>query len=109
MSEAKDVNPSSKEAAQRVVSPKWLSKKKNIISRESIDSRTRHLIHGLESGLSISATLRRIEDLCEHLRKYPETRGVAIKVSFDGIQPVFLLKSLGTISNHFENRRAVKL
>lgn len=61
--------------------PKWVNKKKDVVSRGSIDARTRHLVRGLNNNLSECTTLRRIEDIFNHLKEYPETRGVAIKVS----------------------------
>lgn len=58
--------------------PKWLNQKKDVISKASIDARTRHLVRGITCD-NDSITLRRLTDLCHHLSSYPQTTGAAVK------------------------------
>lgn len=61
------------------VVPKW---KKNIptsISKNSIASRTRHVLNSIVTAESAASRWRRIEDLLAHIEQYPEARHHAIK------------------------------
>lgn len=52
-----------------------------IIARVSIDNRTRALVKGLERVNDVKLLTGRVEELSHHLLEFPETGGVAIKVS----------------------------
>lgn len=58
--------------------PKW-KVKKNVISKATIDARTRFLVSGLGDHLTEGGRLRKLEELCNHLRQHPQTKGVAVK------------------------------
>lgn len=52
-----------------------------IIARVSLDNRTRVLVKGLERVNDVKLLTSRVEELSHHLLEFPETGGVAIKVS----------------------------
>lgn len=52
-----------------------------ITARVSIDNRTRALVKGLERVRDIKLLTSRVEELSRHLLDFPETGGVAVKVS----------------------------
>lgn len=52
-----------------------------IIARVSVDNRTRALVKGLQRVTDVKILTSRVEELSYHLLEFPETRGVAIKVS----------------------------
>lgn len=52
-----------------------------IIARVSVDNRTRALVKGLQRVTEVKLLTSRVEELSYHLLEFPETRGVAIKVS----------------------------
>lgn len=52
-----------------------------IIARVSIDNRTRALVKGLERVNDVKLLTGRVEELSRHLLEFPETGGVAVKVS----------------------------
>lgn len=52
-----------------------------IIARVSVDNRTRALVKGLQRVTDVKLLTTRVEELSYHLLEFPETRGVAIKVS----------------------------
>lgn len=52
-----------------------------IIARVSVDNRTRALVKGLQRVIDVRLLTSRVEELSYHLMEFPETRGVAIKVS----------------------------
>lgn len=54
--------------------------RKDFISKASIDSRTRALVHNLKQASSLMSKLKRTEDLCAHLIQYPDSRTTAVKV-----------------------------
>ncbi|KAF2366661.1 Patatin-like phospholipase domain [Trinorchestia longiramus] len=58
--------------------PKWMDNKKDVVSKISVNARTRHLVLGLTLE-SEGATLRRLCDLSNHLRTYPLTYTAAVK------------------------------
>ncbi|XP_045611711.2 calcium-independent phospholipase A2-gamma isoform X1 [Procambarus clarkii] len=87
--------------------PKW-QVKKDTISKASIDARTRFLVKGLGDHLTEGGRLRRLEDLCNHLRQHPQAKGVAVKRG--GIQR--LLRILERTTDSFiecEAREALAL
>lgn len=46
-----------------------------------MDNRTRALVKGLQRVTDVKLLTSRVEELSFHLLEFPETRGVAIKVS----------------------------
>ncbi|XP_067001810.2 calcium-independent phospholipase A2-gamma isoform X2 [Anabrus simplex] len=60
------------------VVPRWRPKK-DIISKPSISSRTRHVVSSLATAESIPSRLKRLEDLIDHLDQYEEAKHFAIK------------------------------
>ena len=52
-----------------------------IIARVSVDNRTRALVRALHRVTEVKLLTGRVEELSCHLLEFPETRGVAIKVS----------------------------
>ena len=52
-----------------------------IIARVSVDNRTRALVKGLQKVTDVKLLTARVEELSFHLLEFPESRGVAIKVS----------------------------
>lgn len=52
-----------------------------IIARVSLDNRTRALVKGLQRVTDVKLLTSRVEELIHHLLEFPETRGVAVKVS----------------------------
>lgn len=67
-----------------------------IIARVSIDNRTRVLVKGLERVNDVKLLTSRVEELSRHLLEFPETGGVAIKVS--GVTSVFIQQSCSIVS-----------
>lgn len=64
-----------------------------IIARVSVDNRTRALVKGLQRVTDVKLLTSRVEELSYHLLEFPETRGVAVKVS------VYLFPKLILMSN----------
>lgn len=58
--------------------PKW-KVQKGTVSKTSIDMRTRFLINGLGDHLTEGGRLRKIENICTHVREYPQAKGIAVK------------------------------
>jgi hypothetical protein len=54
--------------------------RKDFVSKASIESRTRALVHNLKQASSMMSKLKRTEDLCTHLIHYPDSRTTAMKV-----------------------------
>lgn len=67
-----------------------------IIARVSIDNRTRALVKGLERVNDVKLLTSRVEELSHHLLEFPETGGVAVKVSI--VTPVLLHQTHSIIS-----------
>lgn len=64
-----------------------------IIARVSVDNRTRALVKGLQRVTDVKLLTSRVEELSYHLLEFPETRGVAVKVSVDHCQNFFFFSS----------------
>ena len=73
---------SSTAPANQETLPKWMLTRHKTTSKTSVDSRTRHLIQGLDPSNSDSTNLRRMEDICTHLKDYPITIGTVSKVGW---------------------------
>jgi LysM repeat protein len=61
--------------------PTKVSVKKKVYSKTAVNSRTRALVQILKTASSDSSRLVRMEELSKHLLLYPESCGVAVKVS----------------------------
>ncbi|XP_023314429.1 calcium-independent phospholipase A2-gamma-like isoform X2 [Trichogramma pretiosum] len=59
--------------------PKWKTSVQNKITKNSILSRTRHILNSIVTAESNSSKWRRIEDLLYHLEQFPEARHYAVK------------------------------
>ncbi|XP_071533326.1 calcium-independent phospholipase A2-gamma-like [Panulirus ornatus] len=87
--------------------PKWRVKK-DIVSKASIDARTRHLVKGLNNYLTETGRIQKLKDLCNHLRQYPQAKGVAVKRG--GIQRLLrILKKSNNNTVEYEVREALSL
>lgn len=53
-----------------------------IIARVSVDNRTRALVQGLHRASDVKVYINRVEDLSYHLLEFPDTCGVAVKVTY---------------------------
>lgn len=65
--------------ARLIVPPKWKINIHENISKQSITSRTRHVLNAIVTAESTASRWRRIEDLLVHIDQYPEARHYAIK------------------------------
>ncbi|KAL7302374.1 hypothetical protein TKK_0005033 [Trichogramma kaykai] len=63
----------------RSTMPKWKTNVQNKITKNSILSRTRHILNSIVTAESNSSKWRRIEDLLYHLEQFPEARHYAVK------------------------------
>lgn len=52
-----------------------------IIAKVSVDNRTRALVQGLYRASDVRVYINRVEDLSYHLLQFPDTCGVAVKVT----------------------------
>ncbi|KAJ8669879.1 hypothetical protein QAD02_001138 [Eretmocerus hayati] len=68
-----------KEQAVPVIVPKWKTNIKNTVTKQSIVSRTRHILNSIATAESKASKWRRIEDLLIHLEQFPEARHYAVK------------------------------
>ena len=60
--------------------PKWKTKvNNNNVTKNSIMSRTRHVLNSIATAASEQSKLRRIEDLLLHIKQFPEARHHAVK------------------------------
>lgn len=55
--------------------------KRVMVAKRSIDSKTRGLVEGLRTAKSNLSRLTRLDELCKHLRTYPESKNLAVRVS----------------------------
>lgn len=71
-----------------------------IIARVSVDNRTRALVQGLYRASDVKVYINRVEDLSYHLLQFPETCGVAVKVTPQALAlfSCFLLISISNAS-----------
>jgi len=61
------------------VIPKWKVKRKSAITQESIDSRTKYVIHAVAKASSSLSLHKRIDDFCNHLFQYPAAKSLAAR------------------------------
>lgn len=64
-----------------------------IIAKVSVDNRTRALVQGLYRASDVRVYINRVEDLSYHLLQFPDTCGVAVKVTKSYTQHFILLCS----------------
>ena len=62
--------------------PRWKVKRK-VVSQDSIDSRTTHVVSAVARASSKSSLLVRLEDFCQHLFQYPQSKSLAARVWLD--------------------------
>lgn len=60
---------------------KLLLQREKIIAKVSVDNRTRALVQGLYRASDVRVYTNRVEDLSYHLLQFPDTCGVAVKVT----------------------------
>lgn len=83
-----------------------------IIARVSVDNRTRALVKGLQRVTDVKLLTSRVEELSYHLLEFPETRGVAVKVSVYTCWIIWIIKWRSflclciTVTNIFSGERA---
>lgn len=75
-----------------------------IIARVSVDNRTRALAKGLQRVTDVKLLTSRVEELSYHLLEFPETRGVAVKVSVHHPAVQFNVRFLAQSLRHFGRR-----
>lgn len=68
-----------KETINPIAVPKWKTNLHNNVNKNSILSRTRHILNSIATAESNTSKLRRIEDLLEHVDHYPKARHQAVK------------------------------
>lgn len=61
-----------------------------IIAKVSVDNRTRALVQGLYRASDVRVFINRVEDLSYHLLQFPDTCGVAVKVTQHNILFLFV-------------------
>ena len=59
--------------------PKWKSNIQSNVSKQSILSRTKHILNSIQVAESDSSRLKRIEDLIQHIEQYNDARHFAIR------------------------------
>lgn len=87
--------------------PKWKTRKA-VITKPSIDARTRYLTRSLGKQLTETGCIKKLQDLCSHLRQHPQAKGVAVKSR--GIQLILkILEETPNNSVECEAREALAL
>lgn len=59
--------------------PKWKTNLQSSITKNSIMSRTRHILNSIITAESNASKWRRIEDLLQHIEQFPDARHHAVK------------------------------
>lgn len=59
--------------------PKWKTNLKTSVTKNSIMSRTRHILTSIAYAESNASKWRRIEDLLQHIEQFPDARHHAVK------------------------------
>lgn len=62
-----------------IAAPKWKTNVQNTATKNSIMSRTRHILNSIIAAESNISKWRRIEDLLQHVQQFPEARHYAVK------------------------------
>jgi calcium-independent phospholipase A2-gamma len=68
--------------------PKWKSNLQNSLTKNSLISRTQHILNSIVGAESNMSKWRRIEDLIDHIDQFPEAKNFAVK---DGAIRILLL------------------
>ena len=66
--------------------PRWKIKRK-VVSQDSIDARTRHVVSAVARASKKSSLVIRLEDFCEHFFQYPQSKSLAAR---EGAIPLLL-------------------
>ena len=72
-----NLNSKSKESLPAV--PKWKTNLQSSVTKNSIISRTRHILNSIATAESYASKWRRVEDLLQHIQQFPEARHHAVK------------------------------
>lgn len=59
--------------------PKWKTNLQSSVTKNSIMSRTRHILNSIATAESNASKWRRIDDLLQHIDQFPEARHHAVK------------------------------
>ncbi|XP_001601278.2 calcium-independent phospholipase A2-gamma isoform X2 [Nasonia vitripennis] len=59
--------------------PKWKTNLQTSVTKNSIMSRTRHILNSIATAESNASKWRRIDDLLQHIEQFPEARHHAVK------------------------------
>uniref|UniRef100_A0A0P4W549 PNPLA domain-containing protein n=1 Tax=Scylla olivacea TaxID=85551 RepID=A0A0P4W549_SCYOL len=87
--------------------PKWKTRKATI-TKPSIDARTRYLTKILGKQLTEGGCLKKLQDLCSHLKHHPQAKGVAVKSG--GIRHILkILEQTSSANVECEAREALAL
>ncbi|KAG8038629.1 hypothetical protein G9C98_007336 [Cotesia typhae] len=81
------LNPRVKESLPLTTVPKWKTYTKSNITKDSILSRTKHILNSIVIAESSTSQLKRIEDFLAHIEQYPEARYHTLK---EGVVKVLL-------------------
>lgn len=73
------LNPRVKESLPLTTSPKWKTCVKSNITKDSILSRTKHILNSIIIAESNTSQIKRLEDFLAHVEQFPEARYHAIK------------------------------
>ncbi|XP_057329634.1 calcium-independent phospholipase A2-gamma-like isoform X3 [Microplitis mediator] len=73
------LNPRVKESLPLTTIPKWKTYVKSNITKDSILSRTKHILNSIIIAESNTSQIKRIEDFLAHVEQFPEARYHAIK------------------------------
>ncbi|XP_058797380.1 calcium-independent phospholipase A2-gamma-like isoform X2 [Phymastichus coffea] len=68
-----------KDVPQTPAVPKWKTNLKTSVTKNSIMSRTRHILTSIAYAESNASKWKRIEDLLQHIEQYPDARHHAVK------------------------------
>ncbi|XP_065572427.1 calcium-independent phospholipase A2-gamma-like isoform X2 [Artemia franciscana] len=68
-----------KSSERKQAIPKWKQKARPIVSKESIDARTKRIIHALARYRNDEDLLVQLDDFCQHLFAFPQARWVAVR------------------------------
>lgn len=70
-----------KEKTVEAAIPLWKVKRKPF-SQESVDTRTKHVVSAVAKAVTKSSLMTRLDDLCQHLFQYPQSKSLASRVRF---------------------------
>ena len=65
----------------------------------SIDARTRYLTRSLGKHLTEGGCIKKLQDLCSHMKQHPQAKGVAVKVRLRWCSSYLFFISVALISH----------